>query len=518
MSRLPEYQAKQILKEYGIPIPLGNVADHPDAAYQIAAEINAPVVVKAQVWTTSRAAQGLIRFADTPAAARQEADDLLRHVHNNFPVEQVLVEKRETVINEWYLGLIIDSRQRKPILLLSQEGGSNIEDRSADAPESIFRHEVDILCGVQDFEARDLCLQTGITGKAMTQLSRVIVGFYRAARHYEARSAEINPLGLTEDGRIVALDARITVDDYAVGRHPELGIEIARELDHPVTPLERIAWQVEKDDYRGTFYFIQMVNDFAPGEGVIGFHGVGGGGSMINMDVLLDQGLQVANFVDTSGNPPASKVYRAARIILSQPNIDGYFSGGSGFASQEQFHSARGLVKAFMDTQLRVPAVIRIGGNGEEQAIHILHRANGTFPAPVEAYGRDDSPNHCVNRLRQLIDGYEPIEPIPSIALRQPAKEPYTFETVTGGTITLDHALCRSCESKVCISSCAPQILTLDNDVPKLNISADKARRGGCTECLACEIECYFLGNKGGVVHLPILGLDGIGVSDVDPD
>src|SRR5690606_31777802 len=113
----------------------------------------------------------------------------------------------------------------------------------------------------------------------------------------------------------------------------------------------------------------------------------------------------------------------------------------SGVASQEQYHSARGLVKAFIDTQLNVPAVIRIGGNSEEEAIAILERANGAFPAPIEAFGRDDSPDACAERLHELIDSYEPLEN-PALPQRPPAQEPYQFETVTGGTITFDHAIC----------------------------------------------------------------------------
>ena len=514
MARLHEYQAKQLLQQYGIPIPQGRAISTADAAYDVAAEINAPVVVKAQIWTTSRAAQGFIRFADTPDEARQATQELLERSYKNFPVEQVLVEQQSAIAEEWYLGLIVDSRTRKPVLLLSRGGGSGIEDRD---PANVFRHQIDILAGLQDFEARDLCLRAGISGKIMMQLSHVIQRFYAAARHYEARSAEINPLALTGDGVIIALDARFNIDDYAVGRHPELGIEIAREFDHPPTALERIAWQVEKDDYRGTFYFVQMRASFEQGDGVVGFHGAGGGGSMINMDTLLKQGFQVANFVDTSGNPPASKVYRAARIILSQANIDGYFAGGSGVASQEQFHSARGLVKAFMDVQLNVPAVIRIGGNSEEQAIAILERANGAFPAPVEAYGRDDSPDACAVRLRELVDAYVPAES-PALPERPPVQEPYRFETVTGGTITYDHVLCRDCESKICIETCIPHILSLEGDVPVLNISAEEAHRGGCTECLACEVECYFLGKKGGVIHLPISGLDDKDADHVDFD
>ena len=507
MARLHEYQSKQILQQAGIPIPQGRVADNPQTAYEIAAEINTPVVIKAQVWTTSRAAQGLIRFADTPDLARLAAEELLGQTYNNFRIEYVLVEKQEAIVSEWYLGLIIDTQKSTPIILLSQSGGSGIEERSV----GTIRLEVDILRGLQEFEARDLCIRAGIHGKSMMRLSQIIQKLYNVARLNEARSAEINPLALIENAQIMALDARFTIDDYAVSRHPELDIEIAREFDHPPTPLERMAWQIEKDDYRGTFYFIQMQTDFNRGEGVIGFHGAGGGGSMINMDALLNQGFKVANFVDTSGNPPASKVYRAARIILSQPNIDGYFAGGSGVASQEQFHSARGLVKAFMDHQLSIPAVIRIGGNSEEQAIDILHRANGSFPAPLEAYGRNDSPDKCARRLQELIDQYDSTDAQRLSPEQSEPEVPYQFETVTGGTITFDHALCRDCESKICITTCVPQILSLESDVPILNISVEDAQGGRCTECLACEVECHFLGNGGGSIHLPISGIDDTG-------
>jgi succinyl-CoA synthetase beta subunit len=228
---------------------------------------------------------------------------------------------------------------------------------------------------------------------------------------------------------------------------------------------------------------------------------------MMSMDALLAQGFKIANFVDTSGNPPASKVYRAARIILAQPRVDAYYMGGSGVASQEQFHSARGLVKAFMDTQLNVPAVIRIGGNGEEQAIEILHRANGSFPAPVEAYGRDDTPEFTASRLVELVNDYMPAVDVMQREFPSPA-EPYTFETATHGTITYDHAICRDCETKACVESCAPNILSLENGIPVLNITREDAKGGGCIECLACEVECHFRGRGGGFIKLPIPGLD----------
>lgn len=506
MARLHEYQTKKLLQQAGILIPAGSAVSTAAEAFAFADALHAPVVVKAQVWTTSRAAQNLIRFADTPEEARAAATDMLGSKHGKFTVEHALIEERIGIAQQYYVGLTIDSALRAPVLLLSLAGGSGIEERAA-LGQTVTSMPVDVRAGVDQTFALALCDGAGVPVAQRDDLADVIVRFYGVARSYEARSAEMNPLVLTTDGRLMALDARLTVDDYAVFRHPELGIEIAREFDHPPTPLERVAWEVEKNDYRGTFYFVQMLQDFEKGSNVIGFHGNGGGGSMITMDALIAQGFQVADFVDTSGNPPASKVYRAARIILSQPNIDGYFAGGSGVASQEQFHSARGLVKAFVDTALNVPAVIRIGGNGEERAIEILQRANGSFPAPVEAYGRDASPDECADRMRALIDRYQPL-PDPQPPVCEPAQQPYSFETVTGGTITFDHAICRDCESKACVQTCVPQILSLQADVPILNITPAEAKRGGCTECLACEVECWYLGKRGAVIHLPIAGLE----------
>ncbi len=509
MARLHEYQGKALLKQFGISTPPGGPAASPEEARQIAEEIGAPVVVKAQAWVTGRAGLGAIRFVDTPAEAEAAAHDLLGMQVGHFKVERVMVEKKLAIAREFYVGVIVDDRARAPVVIFSSVGGTGIEQIAEAHPDKVARHTVDIRLGLRDFEARELARKTGIGGKLLLKLGGLISKLYKAARSYDARAAEINPLALTEAGDLVAADCRFTVDDYAIFRHKDLGIEIAREFDRPPTALEKIAWEVEKGDYRGTFYFIQMEQDFEKGDGVVGFHGAGGGGSMMSMDAVLARGFKVANFVDTSGNPPASKVYRAARIILSQTGIDGYFGSGSGVASQEQFHSARGLVKAFMEAPLTVPAVIRLGGNAEDQAVEILHRARGTFPAPIEGYRKSDSPDFCAARLRALVDEYTPPREVPSARCKPEAAEPYTFETVTGGTVTLDHARCRTCESKVCIEACVPGILTLEAGVPVLNITRAQAQKGGCIECLACDIECYFEGNKGGYVTLPIEGLVG---------
>ena len=508
MARLHEHQGKSLLADEKIGIPRGDVARTPAEAENIAKELGCEVVVKGQAWVTGRASRGLIKFADSPASAAAAASAILGKEVGGFEIDTVLVEEKLNVKREFYAGVIIDDIAQAPRIIFRAKGGSGVEQIASEHPDAISQTPVDIQTGFPDYYARDLVRQVGIQGKLQLALGLMLSRLYTVSRNSDARAAEINPIVLTEDGKLVAADCRVTVDDYAVFRHPRLEIEVAREFDRPPTELERIAWNVEKSDYRGTFYFIQMEQDFKRGDKVIGFHGAGGGGSMMSMDAILNKGYKIANFVDTSGNPPASKVYRAARIILSQGPIDGYFSSGSGVASQEQFHSARGLAKAFLEVPLNVPAVIRLGGNAEERAMALMEQVNDVLPVPIEAFGKDDSPDFCSDRLDVLIKNYNSVDDFkPPIEKPQP-DEPYQFETVSGGTVIFDHAACRQCETHICIDTCVPEILALKDDLPVLNISEEDARKGGCIECLACQIECYFGGNCGGYVELPIPGLE----------
>jgi len=506
MARLHEYQGKSLLKDHKIAVPRGRVASTPEEARQIAAELGGPVMVKAQAWVTGRASMGGIRHALSPDEAAEAAAAMLGLRFKGFTVEQVLVEECLDIAREFYAGVIIDDRAQAPLVMFSSVGGTGIEEIAAAHPDKVAQAHVDVSTGLLDHQARNLVRRAGVSGKLQQDLATVLTGLYATARDCEARAAEINPLVLTKDGKLLAADCRITVDDYAVFRHKDLGIEIAREYDRPPTPLEKIAWAVEEKDYRGTFYFIQMAEGFRRGEGYIGFHGAGGGGSMMSMDAVLRQGYKLATYVDTSGNPPASKVYRAAKIIMATGPIDGYFGSGSGVASQEQFHSARGLVKAFLEEHIDVPVVIRLGGNAEDKAVEVLERLNGRVPAPVEGYKKDDSPDFCAARLRALIESGERRD-VPPPAPRPAPQQPYRFETVTNGVVTFDHAICAGCESKICVQECVPQILKLQDGLPVLNITPEEAKKGRCVECLACEVECLFHGAGGGYVELPIPGL-----------
>lgn len=507
MAKLYEYQSKKILRDGGVRVPEGGLATTPAEAGMIAASLGRPVVLKIQVWVTGRAGLGGIQFADTPAEAEEKAGRLFGLKVRNYVVDRILVEEKLAIRSEFFAGLILDDALKCPFLIFSPIGGTGVEEIARLHPEKIFRIPIDVAVGLREFEARNLVRKAGLSGAVMTQVSFLLTHLYQAARGVDARSAEINPLVLTSEGTVYAADCHLVVDDYAVFRHPELGIEIAREFDRPPTWLETIAYKVEEKDHRGTFYFLQMAERVPEREALIGFHGAGGGGSMMSMDAVLNKGFKPANYCDTSGNPPASKVYRAAKIILSQPGILGYFASGSGVASQEQYNSARGLVKAFAEEKLSIPAVIRLGGNFEEEAVLILTSYLKDIPGRVEGYGRDDSPEFCAGRLETLIrESGGAAHAVRPFGAPRPPEGAYSFATMTG-RISIDQPRCMGCASKGCVGACGPEILKLKENHPVLAVSPEDARKGKCTECLACEIYCKFHEQDAIFIDLPIPGL-----------
>ena len=414
MARLYEYQGKNILKEFRINVPRGGVASTPSEVRKIAEEIGGPIAIKAQVWFTGRMKRGLIKFANNPFEAEKIANELLGGTVGGFKIEKILVEEKIDFIDEYYVGVIVDDsyKVRAPVIMVSSEGGIEIEEIARKYPDKIASKSIDVSNGLSLNEARELIMKLNVPSNIIDEFSNLIVNVYDVFRKYHASSVEINPLALTKDNRLIALDCRISIDDSSVFMHPELGIEVARESDRPPTELDKIAWKVEESDYRGVFYFMQLAS---PEEtikgGYVGYHGIGGGGSIVGLDALIKVGLKPANFADTSGNPPASKVYKCAKIILAQPGIEGYFLGGFCIASQEQWHHAHGLVKAFRE-ELKdkpgFPVIIVIAGNKEEETIQILKDGLKDLPIKLEIYGRDylDKAEFIAQRMKQLVEEY----------------------------------------------------------------------------------------------------------------
>ena len=510
MARLHEHQGKALLRAAGIAIPRGGVATTPEEARAVAAKLGCETVVKIQAWTTGRKAIGGVAFAATPELAAHAAERMLGMRVGNFPVEAVLVEEKLAVVRELFVSLSIDDRARAPVMLLAAAGGTGIEERAAE----VARIPCSVSTGPDAAALAKAVAGLSLSKPESTALAAALRTIFDLAKQRDARSLEVNPLVLLADGSVVAADCRITIDDYAVWRQPDLGIEIAREFDHPPTALERVAYDIEQADHRGTFYFAQLATTAAEGSrGLAGFHGAGGGGSMMSMDALVAERFTVANFTDTSGNPSAAKVYRASRVILSQPGLCGYFGSGSGVANQEQFWSAYGLAKAFHELEIDIPVVIRLGGNGEERAVAILREAARGLRTTIEGYTKSDAPATIARRFAELVSNAKA-----SWRPRAPKRPAFVGSSgadrfaISGGSVWIDRAQWRVNAAKIIAQSSG--LLRDEAGKPALAVEAEKFASKD-SELIACEVECRALGIEGFFVVLDILdpeqALDGGG-------
>jgi succinyl-CoA synthetase beta subunit len=510
MARLHEYQGKAILAANGFKIPRGRAASTADealgAANELARKVGGEVVIKIQAWTTGRAGIGGVAFAKKPDDVRAHATRMLAMKVGQFPVEAVLVEEKIDIQREFFLSFAIDDAARAPMIIFAAGGGSGIEERAA----STRRIACDVKGGPLDSAVAEAVGSCGLSPAHAKQLAEWIQKLFATARSVEARSLEINPLVLTKDGQFVAADCRITIDDYAVARHPDLGIEIAREFDHPPTALERVAYAVEQSDHRGTFYFAQLATAAAKdSKGLVGFHGAGGGGSMMSMDAIVNAGFTIANFTDTSGNPSASKVYRASRIILAQPDLVGYFGSGSGVASQEQYWSAYGLAKAFWELDLDIPAVIRLGGNTEDRAVEILHRMSKLLRAPVEGYRKTDAPGVIAARFAELVataggKKSKPRAPRVPKFVKDPA---VTMIPLKSGRVWIDTA--NWPQIRRAIETHSGGLIVDRAGTPAAALSSEEFATKD-SELLACDVECRLARVESFYLELDIPGLDDV--------
>ena len=510
MARLHEHQGKSLLSQGGIKTPRGHVITSPQEAQEAYEQLNTMtgkgVILKAQAWITGRKAKGGILFAQSGEEAKDAAEKLLSLSFGNFPVQEVLIEELIDIDQELFVSLTIDDSTRAPVLLVDLHGGSGIEERA----DQVARLAIDVETGVDRPELEQLLKGSAIPSETHAKIADAIVNAVKMAQKIEARSLEINPLVTTKDGNVVAADCRVTVDDYAVFRHDELGIEIARELDHPATELERIAYRIEQEDHRGTFYFAQLPTDGHEATlGLIGFHGAGGGGSMMSMDAVSSLGFTLANFTDTSGNPSAAKVYRAARVILSQPGLIGYFGSGSGVASQEQFHSAYGLAKAFKEMNVSMPVVIRLGGNAEDRAVKILESACDSLPGTIEGYRKDDTPAFCAQRFATLVESRNPNARSDKLKRSVPdfvGTNSATQFPINGGCIWIDQNAINE-KAKQVIAEFGEGLFNLDSDSITLAIPEEEAA-GKDSEFIGLEIELQRAGCPILFVDLAIEGID----------
>jgi|Deesub1362B_J571_1020462.scaffolds.fasta_scaffold00863_8 succinyl-CoA synthetase beta subunit len=418
MVKLFEYQGKEILKREGIKVPDGRVVSDLDELMKRAKELNFPIVLKAQVLTTGRLKAGAIKFAQTLEEAEETGKELFGKEIKGLKVEKILLEEKLDYEREYYLSIIVSDsyKVKAPEIIFSPVGGVDIEGIAEKSPEKIVRFKVDYLIPFEVLETEFRKMLTKVV-RDSDKIVEFVKKAYKVFVDCDARVLEINPIFLSK-GDLIAGDCKITIDDSSVFRHPEFEFEVPRDMDRPSTELEKIAWKIEENDYRGTAYFIQL-NEFnklpSKGKGYIAFHGIGGGASMLAADALIKKGLVLANYADSSGNPPASKIYRLLKVILAQEGIEGYVMMGSVFASQEQWHHAHALVKAFKEIEKEnpervkdFPVVVLLAGNKEKESHEILRKEFGKMGYAFELYGRDHiyKPELIAERVVELVERY----------------------------------------------------------------------------------------------------------------
>jgi len=532
MVRLYEYQGKQILRACDVPVPKGYVISTVDEVPKALEKIGQSVAIKAQVLATGRMKAGGIRFASSVDEAALVVREMLGKKIKGMAVEKVLVEEKLDICKELYLSITVsDSYKVKgPILLFSTEGGVDIEEVAEKRPEKILRYPIDYARGIDVAEIGEYLARLGVAD-IVGGLVDIALKLYEAFKRYDAHTVEVNPLVLTRDGRLVAADCRITIDDSSVFRHPELGIEVPRDVARPLTDFEKIAWKIEENDYRGVCYFMQLVddvNEIAKG-GYIAFHGIGGGACMLASEALLTRGFRLATYLDTSGNPTAFKVYRGMKIALALPGIEGYCLAGAVIANQEQWYHGFAIVKVFREySEYRpgFPVSILIAGNKEAETHKIIREGLSGLPLRWELYGRERvlDVDFIADRFSKLLDDYKSEGPkvlgsiMDFVKVKRPSEDELKhclwFKTSTGGEVYVDLKKCMAPDCGfACVKACrwmGTGALKIDKGRPALASRDPEALRRLCTECLACEYFCSSKGSNAINIVVPVYGLEDV--------
>lgn len=356
--KLHEYQSKQIFARYGIPIPKGRVAATAQEAEQIAEELGGRVVIKSQVLVGGRGKAGGIRLAKSPEEAEDLATQILAMEIKGLPVRKVLVDEAAQIDREIYLGITNDRAARKPVMMSSAAGGVEIEEVARKDPEKIIKVHIDPMLGLRDYQARDVAAGIDLPREHWKQFGQLAHGLWKAYIDCDATLAEINPLVITSDNRLLALDGKMVLDDNALFRHPDLGE--MRDLD------EEAPSEIEARKYGLTFIKL---------DGNIGCMVNGAGLAMTTMDIIKLFGGEPANFLDIGGGAGADKVAAALRIILADPNVKAVlFNVFGGITRGDEV--AHGIIAALRDIKTNVPMVIRLLGTNAEEGRQILANAN----------------------------------------------------------------------------------------------------------------------------------------------
>jgi len=352
--KIHEYQAKLIFAEAGIPVPPGEVATNAAEAFAIAEKFNKPVMVKAQVHVGGRGKAGGVKYAENAEAARVLAQKIVGMDIKGFIVKKVLVTSAEEILSEAYVGIILDRVTKRPVIMVSAAGGVDIEEVAAKTPEKIHKRYVDPVRGLCSWEARDLAFHLFRDINQVRQAADIIMKLYDIFWKCDASLVEINPLITTSGGKVIALDAKLNVDDNGLYRQKQ--IAEMRDLDAE-DPAEVKAREADLS-------FVKL-------EGNIGCIVNGAGLAMATMDLVKRYGGEPANFLDIGGSSNPHKVVTAMQIILADKNVRAILINIFGGITRCD-DVANGIVQAFAELKPSVPVVVRLTGTNEKEAQKIL--------------------------------------------------------------------------------------------------------------------------------------------------
>jgi len=355
--RLHEFEAEEIFSKYGINIPLGGLAKTPQEAKQITESIGVPVVLKSQVLVGGRGKAGGVKIVDNLDEVDIVADKMLKTEIKGYKPEGLLVLKKVDIKKEIYLGITIDRTLGIPIIMISSEGGINIEEVNRKNPEKIFKFPVDSLQNIYPYQVISVVKKIGLAGEPLMETANIIAKLYKIFREYDGLIAEINPLVLTKEGKVLCVDAVLEIDDSALFRHPELN---KRRLDAMIERDKRL---------------MKKGATFVNLNGNIGLICSGAGLAMATMDMISDYpGLSPANFLETGGGITSDLMVDCMELVLEQPKLKALFINLYGGINPIH-EGAKGIVKVIREKKLTIPIVAKALGNRQEETWNTLEEA-----------------------------------------------------------------------------------------------------------------------------------------------
>jgi succinyl-CoA synthetase beta subunit len=357
--KLYEYEAKDILRQHGVPTPNGRLASSRQQAREAASKLRLPVAVKSQVLVSGRGKAGGILFASSVEEAEKTAEELLQTRIKGIPVKTVLVEEKIPIKSELYFGITVDRLNRSYVAVASSTGGVEIEAVAAQSPTKVLRTLIEPLLGFRSFHARKIAKELGYNGEQELVLARIFENLYWIGMHYDSEIIEVNPLVEAVDGKFVAADARIIIDDNALFRHPEYRKKMLEE------PREHTPQEAEA---------LKSKIDYVKLDGNIGVVGNGAGLVMATLDMINYYGGKPANFLDLGGGTPTEKTAAALKIVLRDPDVDATFVNILGGITHCD-EVAKAIVEARELTRTEKPIIIRVVGTNEEEGKRILRDA-----------------------------------------------------------------------------------------------------------------------------------------------